>query len=283
MAAAVLEDIASGGYEGFIAAVEGVPGGSFDRTEGGGPVAPIAAAHHPVEATDNGWVDEHFAKGFAIGFGQMEKAAEGGASGASKAFGSPGEFFAHDNAIGEFVDGFVGPCQPFFVHNIAHDEVAGEIPEVEFFVVNASVGVGFVKRGVYNVRRFFQPGLFTIGIEGWRRVGGVFVSGVGEDGHMFGRQIGHPFRSGFYFCSWPIGLQDSAVGIFAGDEALWIVPFPGAEALKVGAANDEQVASFEYGLFDQVHVVCTCEEVFGCFYIAFVARLEPGPRRRRPR
>ena len=66
-------------------------------------------------------------------------------------------------------------------------------------------------------------------------------------------------------------MQDSAVGIFAGDEALWIAPFPGAKALKGGAAYDEQVAGFEYGLFDQVHVVCTCEEVFGCFYIAFVA------------
>ena len=151
MAAAVLEDIASGGCEGFVAAVEGVPGGAFDRTEGGGPVAPVAAAHHPVEAADDGRVDEHFAEGIAIGFGQMEKAAERGASGAPEAFGSPGEFFAHDNVIGEFVDGFVGPCQPFFVHDIAHDEVAGEIPEVEFFVVNASVGVGFVKRGVDNV------------------------------------------------------------------------------------------------------------------------------------
>ena len=271
MAAAVLEDVASGGREGFVAAVEGVPGRAFDRTEGGCPVAPIAAAHHPVEAADDGRVDEHFAEGIAIGFGQVKKAAEGGASGAPEAFGSPGEFFAHDNAIGEFVDGFVGPFQPFFVHDIAHDEVAGEIPEVEFFVVNASVGIGFVKRGVDNVRRFFQPGLFAIGIEAWRRVGGVFVSGLGEDGHMFGRQAIHPFRSGFWFCSWPVGLQDSAVGIFTGEETLWIAPFPGAEALKGGSGNDEQIASFEHGLFDQVHVVCACEEVFGRFYIAFVA------------
>ena len=56
---------------------------------------------------------------------------------------------------------------------------------------------------------------------------------------------------GSIFAPDPVGLQDSAVGIFAGDETLRIASFPGAKALKGGSANDEQVASFEHRLFDR--------------------------------
>ena len=76
---------------------------------------------------------------------------------------------------------------------------------------------------------------------------------------------------GSIFAPGPLDCRTARLAYSQAMRRCGLRPFQGRRPLKGGAAYDEQVASFEYGLFDQVHVVCTCEEVFGCFYIAFVA------------
>ena len=106
------------------------------------------------------------------------------------------------------VDDVVGLRHPRFVHHARQNEIAVQIPEVEFLFVDFGVGVPDVNGGVAYLTAVFDPRLVAIGVENGRRVRALVPRFV-EHGPLFGGRCCGPIGAIVDVGSWPraVGLN----------------------------------------------------------------------------